>query len=63
MQFETKIREIRIAQGLTQKQLAQNAGISRAYLAQLELQQRQPSVITLINLSKALNVILSDLLC
>ena len=63
MSFNTKIRELRIAQGLTQKQLAQKAKISRAYLAQLELHKRQPSVITLINLSRALNLIMSDLIC
>ena len=63
MSFETKIREARIAQGLTQAQLAQVAGISRSFLAQLENDYKNPSVQTLIKLSNALNVVVSDLLC
>ena len=63
MQFETKIREVRIAQGLTQKQLAQAVGVSRVFITQVENNQKQPSVLNLIKIAKALNVIMSDLLC
>ena len=63
MYFETKIREVRITQGLTQKQLAQAVGVSRVFITQLENNQKQPSVLNLIKIAKALNVIMSDLLC
>ena len=63
MSFETKIRELRIAQGLTQKQLAKAVGISRVFITQVENNQKQPSVLNLIKIAKALNVIMSDLLC
>ena len=62
MQFNTRIRDARIAQGLTQKQLAQVAGISRSFLAQLENEYKNPSIQTLIKLSNALNVVVTDLL-
>ena len=62
MQFNTKLREVRIEQGLTQAELAQVAGISRSFLAQLENKHKNPSIQTLIKLSNALNVVVSELL-
>jgi len=63
MQFNTRIREVRTQKGLTQCKLAEMVEISRAYLTQIESKRKQPSVITLIKLSKALDVLMSDLIC
>jgi len=62
MSFETRIREIRVQHGLTQRELAVAVGISREFISQIENKQKKPSIMTLIKLSKALNVIMSDLL-
>lgn len=47
--------------GLTQEALAQAAGITKAYLCQIETGKRQGSVKTLAALARALEVSLDDL--
>jgi transcriptional regulator with XRE-family HTH domain len=56
------IREERARSGLTLEQLAQRAELSTAHLSRLESGDRQPSVGTLIALSRALGVSMSTLL-
>ncbi len=57
-----RIKEYRNVVGLTQKELAFRAGISRSVLSQFENSGKNPSLKTLDKISKVLNVSLSQLL-
>ena len=50
------VKRLRIAAGLTQAALAERMGVDRAYVSGLELGQRNPTVLTLWHISKALGV-------
>ena len=50
------VRRLRIAAGLSQAQLAERMGVDRAYVSGLELGQRNPTVLTLWHISKAIGV-------
>jgi transcriptional regulator with XRE-family HTH domain len=51
-----RLKKFRAARGMTQEALALKAGISRTYIARLELGQQDPSLGTLEKLAKALKV-------
>jgi transcriptional regulator with XRE-family HTH domain len=55
-------RRLRLAQGLTLRDVAARAGISRAMLSRLETGDAMPSLETLASLTTALGVNLTDLL-
>jgi transcriptional regulator with XRE-family HTH domain len=50
------VRRLRIAASLTQADLAARMGVDRAYVSGLELGQRNPTVLTLWHIAKALGV-------
>jgi transcriptional regulator with XRE-family HTH domain len=54
--FAGRLRELRADAGLTQKQLAEKAGLTRIGVAQIEGGTRSPSWDTVIALCKALTV-------
>lgn len=54
------IRTIRKIRGLTLLQLHELSGVSITLLSELEKGKRNPSIITLLNLTCALNVFCSD---
>ena len=56
------LRKLRNDAKLSQEQLALDAGLERTYISMLELGQRTPTIKTLIKLSHALNIQLSDLI-
>jgi transcriptional regulator with XRE-family HTH domain len=56
-----KLKKLREARGLTQEELARKAGISRAYLARLEIGLHDPHLSRLRKLAKALRVKVSEL--
>ena len=56
-----RIKQARERRGLTQQQLADSAGLSRGYLARLEIGRHDPSVSTVISLAKALKVPVASL--
>ena len=58
---ENPIRVWREYRGLTQQQVAAEAGISKPYLSQLESGQRKGAAEVLAAVAKALNVLLDDL--
>jgi DNA-binding XRE family transcriptional regulator len=58
---ENPVRVWREHRGMTQQQLADLAGISKAYLSQIEGEVRGGSVAVLSRLAKALSVDLDDL--
>ncbi len=55
-QFASKLRELRIAAGLTQPALAAKAGLTKDGVAQLEQGRRSPSWETVLALASALGV-------
>jgi transcriptional regulator with XRE-family HTH domain len=60
--FAVRLKKIRESRGLTQEALAQRAGISRAYLARLEMGRHDPHLSRLRKLAKALGVKVGRLL-
>ena len=56
------LRRLRTKRGLSQQGLAENAGLSREYVARLETGQHNPSLATLQKLAKALGVPVTALL-
>ncbi len=56
------IKKNRNSKGLTQKELAEKANISRSYLADVERNRYNPSIDTLKSLASALDINLIDLL-
>ena len=51
--FGTRVRELRIAQGLSQEVFAQKAGLHRTYIGGIERGERN---VSLINIEKIANV-------
>jgi transcriptional regulator with XRE-family HTH domain len=56
------VRAIRERQGLTQERLAEIAGFSQQYVSGLESGKRNPTVVTLYEIARALRVSHLDLL-
>jgi transcriptional regulator with XRE-family HTH domain len=50
------VQRLRIAAGLSQAALAERMGVDRAYVSGLELGQRNPTIVTLWHIAKALGV-------
>jgi transcriptional regulator with XRE-family HTH domain len=50
------VRRLRIAAGMTQAELAARMGVDRAYVSGLEQGERNPTVVTLWHIAKALGV-------
>jgi transcriptional regulator with XRE-family HTH domain len=61
-QLAVRIKMLREARGWTQEQLAERAAIQRSYLGDLELGRRNPSVRTLVKVSNAFGIDVSELL-
>ena len=60
-QFGERVRELRLARGLSQKELAFRAGIHRTYLGGIERRERNPSLRNISAVAEALGVTLSEL--
>jgi transcriptional regulator with XRE-family HTH domain len=60
--FVMRLKKLRAERGMTQEALAEKAGISRSYIARLELGQQDPTLGTLEKLAKALKVPVAKLL-
>jgi transcriptional regulator with XRE-family HTH domain len=56
------VRRLRTAAGLTQAKLADRLGVDRAYVSGLERGERNPTVVTLWHVAKALGARVSALL-
>lgn len=55
------VRALRIAKGLTQEQLAFEAGLDLTYVGGIERGKRNPSLLVMARLSKGLRVKLTDI--
>jgi len=62
MSIGARIKRFRNQKGLTQVKLAEKAGISRSYLADVEANRYNPSLATLMDLAQALGIAVSYLL-
>jgi transcriptional regulator with XRE-family HTH domain len=60
--FGMRVQKLRTARKLSQEALAERAGISRGYLARLEIGRHDPTLTTLRKLAKALGVPVTKLL-
>ena len=60
--FISRLKALRRKTGWSQYRLAQESGISREYLARLELGLQDPTLGTMTKLAKALGVEVVDLL-
>ena len=61
-QFGERIRELRKAAGLSQEKLAELAELHRTYVSGVERGERNPSLISIARIAKALRVSLSDVM-
>lgn len=59
--FVMRLKKLRAERGMTQEALAEKAGLSRSYIARLELGQQDPTLGTLEKLAKALKVTVGEL--
>ena len=60
-QFGERVRELRLAKGLSQEDLASRANVHRTYLGGIERGERNPSLKNIAAIAEALNVTLSEL--
>jgi transcriptional regulator with XRE-family HTH domain len=56
------LRRLRVERGISQDDLALEAGVERAYVGHLERGTRNPTIVTLDKLAEALNSHVSELL-
>lgn len=56
------VRRYRLKKGLTQEEFAEKSGFSQQYISGLEKGRRNPTVVTLYELSQALGVSHLDLM-
>jgi transcriptional regulator with XRE-family HTH domain len=50
------VRSLRRTAGLSQEELAHEAGVDRTYISQVERRQRNVTIVVLAKIAKALNV-------
>jgi transcriptional regulator with XRE-family HTH domain len=60
--FGKVLRQLRLNAGLTQEQLGLEAELRRTFVSYLELGQQQPTLTTILKISKALNFSAKDLM-
>ena len=60
MEIGSKIKELRIAKGLTQEELADRAELSKGFISQVERDLTSPSIATLIDILQCLGTDLKD---
>ena len=62
LQFGKKLREIRLKKKLSQGDIARVLGVHRSYISGLERGRRNPSLLTVHKVTKALGVSADELL-
>ena len=60
--FGNRVRELRLAQKLSQSALAEKSSLHTNYIGMIERGERNPSLVNVDKLAKALNVSLTELL-
>lgn len=59
--IELYIREKRLEKNLTQDKLSELSGISKSYIGDLEINEKEPTISVLHRLAKALDVDIKEL--
>jgi transcriptional regulator with XRE-family HTH domain len=59
--FIMHLKRLRAQRGWSQAALSKRAGLTKEYIARLELGQHDPSLSTLVKLAKALKVTVAEL--
>jgi transcriptional regulator with XRE-family HTH domain len=59
--FGVRVREARLAKGLSQEDLAEIAGLHRTYIGTVERGERNPALVNLVRIADALSIDLSAL--
>jgi transcriptional regulator with XRE-family HTH domain len=59
--FGRRVRELRLARGLSQEELAFKAGVHRTYLGSIERGERNPALKNIVAIAAALDVSLAEL--
>ena len=54
--FGSTLRELRTERGISQERLAELAGLDRNYIGQIERAERNPAVVNIVRIAKALKV-------
>ena len=62
LQFGKKLREVRLKKKLSQGDVARILGVHRSYISGLERGRRNPSLVTVHKVAKALGVSVNELL-
>ena len=62
LEFGKILRKKRLHRKLTQEALSADSGLSRAYISELEMGHKDPSLYTLFKLSSALKIKISSLI-
>ena len=62
LEFGKTLRKKRLHRKLTQEALSVDSGLSRAYISELEMGHKDPSLYTLFKLSSALKIKISSLI-
>ena len=60
--FGNKVRNLRIAQGISQEVLAQKSGLHRTYIGSVERGERNITLVNIEKITKALGLSLGDML-
>ncbi len=59
--FGQRIKELRLAKGFSQEELAEKINVHRTYMGFIERGERNPGLLNIYKLSRALDVKLPDL--
>lgn len=59
--FGQVVRDLRQKAGMTQEELGGKAKLQRNFISSLELAQKQPSLVTVFKIAKALNISADEL--
>ena len=62
IQFGTVLKKLRVEAGHTQESLAHEANLERTHISMLERGHRSPTLKTLAQIAKALNISLTNLI-
>lgn len=60
--FGIHLRNLRLEQGLSQEELASLAGLHRTYIGGVERGERNPTLVTLVKIAKALGLSIPSLI-
>ena len=60
--FGCRVRDLRVAQGMSQEALAQKSGLHRTYIGGVERGERNISLVNIEKIAQALNLTLVDII-